>query len=169
MMLKRMLTIAAAAAFILAGIGGVANAAPEDSQTTEATEQKITSEDMLMLQYKRKEPVVSFLLSLLVPGAGQYYNGESGKGTVMLVGSIVGLSMFVAGAEDNIGNWDVDDDDGIGGFGALLWLGGALWSVIDAPIAANRINEQNMQRLQLGAILPTRGNPDVGMFVTMKF
>ena len=40
-------------------------------------------------------------------------------------------------------NHDYDGDDGRGGLGALLFIGVRLWSIIDAPIAANKINNEN--------------------------
>ena len=55
----------------------------------------------------------AFLLSLLLPGAGQFYNGQMWKGVLILA-----LSLTIV-------------------FIPLLWLVG----IIDAPISAIRINQ----------------------------
>jgi TM2 domain-containing membrane protein YozV len=40
---------------------------------------------------KKKEPVLSAVLSFIFAGSGQVYNGELGKGILFLFGTIVGL------------------------------------------------------------------------------
>lgn len=104
--------------------------------------------------YKRKEPAVSFLFSLLIPGGGQYYNGQYGKGAVMTGICIGSLAMIIAGAvetEEWYGNGYYhysNRSDALIGIGAAIYFGNYLWSLIDAPIVSNRINK--MTRIQLG-------------------
>jgi TM2 domain-containing membrane protein YozV len=43
---------------------------------------------------KKKEPVLSAVLSFIFAGSGQVYNGELGKGILFLFGTIVGLFIF---------------------------------------------------------------------------
>jgi len=62
-----------------------------------------------------KSPALAAVLSLIIVGVGQFYNGDSKKGALMLVGAIV------LGAAT----------------GGLLWLGLAIWSAIDAYQVAN--------------------------------
>src|SRR5262245_21046324 len=57
-----------------------------------------------------KNPAVAIILSLLIVGLGQFYNGDAKKGGVMLAAAIVG---------------------GLLTFG-VVWLGMAIWSAIDA-------------------------------------
>jgi len=57
-----------------------------------------------------KSPALAAVLSLIIVGVGQFYNGDSKKGVLMLVGALV------LGAAT----------------GGLLWLGLAIWSAIDA-------------------------------------
>ena len=57
-----------------------------------------------------KNPTLATVLSIVVIGVGQFYNGDVKKGLVMLVGAIVG-SVFTYG---------------------IAWLGVAVWSAIDA-------------------------------------
>lgn len=63
-----------------------------------------------------KSPVVAMILSLLIVGVGQIYNGDYKKGSYMLVGAII---------------------SGIISFG-LLWFVIAIWSAVDAYQVANR-------------------------------
>ncbi len=49
-------------------------------------------------------------------------------------------------SSDNFGsNRDTDNGDWKSIPGYMLLLGGAIWSLIDAPMSANRINRQNRQ------------------------
>jgi TM2 domain-containing membrane protein YozV len=62
-----------------------------------------------------KSPPLAAVLSLLIVGVGQFYNGDSKKGALMLVAAI-----FLGAAT-----------------GGLVWLGLAIWSAIDAYQVAN--------------------------------
>jgi TM2 domain-containing membrane protein YozV len=44
---------------------------------------------------KKKEPVLSAILGFIFAGSGQVYNGELGKGILILVGTVIGLFIFV--------------------------------------------------------------------------
>lgn len=80
---------------------------------------------------KRREPGWSFLMSFLYPGLGQFYNKQAGKGIAMVIGSTVGLTLFIMYADDG-GRW-------LPGLGyAGFWL----WSVIDAPVSSGIINKK---------------------------
>lgn len=57
-----------------------------------------------------KSPIVPALLSLLIPGLGQFINGDNKKGLVMLGGAVI-FGVLTVG---------------------LLWFGIAIWSVVDA-------------------------------------
>ena len=71
---------------------------------------------------RRKDTGVATLLSFFIPGAGQLYNGQIGKGCAFLAVSLVNfLLMFV----------------GIGFFtGLVTWI----WAMVDAHGAAEKIN-----------------------------
>jgi hypothetical protein len=79
-----------------------------------------------------KNPAVSCLLSFLLPGGGQYYNGEITKGAIM-TGVYVGSYVLVLAAEEPTPII----------IGGIAFFGDYLWSIIDAPISANRINKSN--------------------------
>jgi len=71
-----------------------------DTQTASTAGQTVTG----------KNPVLATVLSVIIPGAGQFYNGDHKKGAVMLVIAIV-LGVFTGG---------------------LGWLALIVWAAIDA-------------------------------------
>lgn len=78
----------------------------------------------------KKSATLSWALSFfLLPGLGQFYNGDNGKGAIMLVLGIGGGTMMLA-----------SDDPDVVGYGALIYLGDWIWSFIDAPIRSASIN-----------------------------
>ncbi len=88
-----------------------------------------------------KSPVLAFVASFVITGAGQVYNGEWKKGAVQFVGATAGAVMVLSavGEDETL---DEDDNATLAGIGALVWVGSAVWSLIDAPISANRINRE---------------------------
>ncbi|NTV00303.1 MAG: zinc-ribbon domain-containing protein [Methanoregulaceae archaeon] len=44
---------------------------------------------------RKKEPVLAALLSFIFAGSGQVYNGELGKGILILAGTIIGAFVFL--------------------------------------------------------------------------
>ena len=62
-----------------------------------------------------KSPGIALLLSILITGVGQMYNGQVAKGFLMLIGCVVLWFMFL---------------------GWIIWI----WSAIDAYQEAKRIN-----------------------------
>jgi TM2 domain-containing membrane protein YozV len=85
--------------------------------------------------YRRKSPFLAWFLSWVYPGIGQFYNGRIGKGIAMTTLATGGLGLCIAAFEE--------DNDNLGATGVLITVGTALWSMIDAPISAARINRRN--------------------------
>ena len=75
-----------------------------------------------MNESQPRNPVLAVVLSLILPGAGQIYNGETGKGIAMIVGSIVCLAASALV------------------FPFLILIGIWIWGMIDANTRANEIN-----------------------------
>ncbi|MDR2773171.1 MAG: hypothetical protein LBC19_00260 [Tannerella sp.] len=126
----------------------VATTALDASETSEAETglayEKFDFYDVALAQtdapaYRRKSPFLAWFLSWVYPGIGQFYNGSIGKGITMTALATGGLGCLYAGAEDI----DNGGDGELVGLGALVVVGTALWSMIDAPISAARINRRN--------------------------
>ena len=133
---------------------------------------------------KKKNPMVALGLSFPIIGAGQFYNGQYTKGVIQLGATIVGLGLTLSASGDNQdqpdGNLDVDTDDWMSVPGYLLLFGGAIWSLIDAPRSANRINQQSQissyghlfqldgDRAMLG-MDPVASRKGLGALLTLQF
>ncbi|MBS3652594.1 DUF4339 domain-containing protein [Pseudaminobacter sp. 19-2017] len=77
---------------------------------------------------KAKSAGTALVLSILLCGLGQFYNGQIGKGLLMMV-LCIGLWIVMLG-------WIIN-----------------IWSMIDAYQTAKAMNERYMRRLAAGAIL----------------
>ncbi len=89
----------------------------------------------------RKSSWVAFALSFFViPGAGQAYNGQWGKGGLMLGG--VAVSIGVVFADDCDVFYTANNCGFLTAAGFVGVAGFVLWSWIDAPLAANAINRR---------------------------
>jgi hypothetical protein len=100
--------------------------------------------------YKRKEPYLSLLLSCVYPGIGQFYNGQVAKGIIMTslatAGSVVmGIGLAEMQLSQNSYDYDYDYDEGGAklAMGLLVYSGILIWSIIDAPVSAGKINRRN--------------------------
>ncbi len=64
-----------------------------------------------------KNPAIAAILSLILPGLaiGQFYNGDTKKGLLMLAGSVIAIPLWFTG-----------------GLGSILDFGIWAWSVVDA-------------------------------------
>ena len=112
------------------------------------------------IKAKKKNPWLASGLSLLIPGTGQFYNDQHKKGLPQLGVAIAGAGLMWWAVRDNYESWesyeenpswnpldwiDEDGDDKLFYFGTPLWLGSLVWSVIDANLSANRINQEGEQ------------------------
>ena len=85
-----------------------------------------------------KNPELAGALSVLVPGLGQIYNGEQVKGAIIMAAFLGSIGVCVAA---DIGGTP-------GSISTLGWIGvgmvgtSYLWGIIDAPVAAHRINKE---------------------------
>ena len=132
-----------------------------DDITDEAA--KMAKESMLEMQgqvrVKKKEPWLAFALSLVMPGTGQFYNDQYTKGTVQVSAFAAGAGLVFLGVRDNYKAHQTRADGSVhypwidpeGNNktmalpGGILWACAHVWSVIDAPLSAIRINEQSQQ------------------------
>lgn len=87
--------------------------------------------------YRYKSPGLACVASILIPGLGQVLNEQYLKGGLMFAGAVLTLSYGVNSSGDD------------GGVVALLYLGIYIWSIIDAPVTANRLNREHLLSLNL--------------------
>ena len=87
-----------------------------------------------------KSPWVAFLLSYIIPGGGQIYNGEIIKGLVFtgtfMLGAVIALIPGIGAKSGS--EWPTSSYIGVGIAGIAY-----VWQLVDAPISASRINEEN--------------------------
>jgi ribosomal protein L40E len=100
----------------------------------------------------KKEPVLSWALSFfLLPGLGQFYNGDGGKGAAQLILYTGATVLWVTNVPQTeytylYGGTYIETTSGNEGlFTTGICLAGAtwLWSWIDAPMTASRKNREN--------------------------
>jgi len=116
-----------------------------------------------------KSPWLAFGLSYIFPGIGQFYNGEVVKGLLFLGGITVGAGIIVLGAGD--GEHESSVTKGLVYSGAAIagicWI----WQIIDAPVSASRINEEQRIKLERTEIeiLPELSKAGFGASVKIFF
>ena len=87
------------------------------------------------------------------------YNGELNKGILHFLIVVSGYTLFYFAFEDDVtyseksfhngieinttASADIDNDNGRGVIGFLVGFGTHIWSIVDAPLSANRINRRN--------------------------
>ena len=98
---------------------------------------------------KWRDPVVSTVCSVVIPGGGQAYNGQWRKAGAIVGAELVGWIIFAStleGKGDDEDEFDVPEDkEGTAAVGILIVLGSRLYSIIDAPITSNRINKRHQR------------------------
>ncbi|HEX2209800.1 MAG TPA: hypothetical protein VHG93_19120 [Longimicrobium sp.] len=104
-----------------------------------------------------KDPGTSTLLSVVVPGGGQIYSGETNKGLLLLGGGLGGLMLGVAMSASSVGvscddDFDCRDDTNYApmALGYLAYFGTWVYGIIDADDSAHRMNS----RRGLAQVLP---------------
>lgn len=136
-----------------------------------------------------KSPALAGLLSFVIPGAGQFYNGESSKawvdlgvqvgcGVVAIVGSRVAANAVIKNS--TAGYYVGLALTGLAGVGALV---NEITSIIDAVNSAKKINIANgyayfetekgtllgVSPALVSTSLALNGNPDLNIAPGMKF
>ena len=111
------------------------------------------------------------MLALIVPGGGQIYNEQPEKAVIPIV-SIVGALAINTVSFSNQGFPDLIK-------GLSLLIGGAawIWSIFDAPMTADKINQQRRfghlmefdgDRITLG-VDPVASRNSLGAMVSVRF
>jgi len=128
------------------------NAQTVSSQTAESEGSSFMDANQDTVQMENsKSPALACVLSLvggatILPGLGQHYNGEHKKGWYM--GAI-----WLGGMAAAVGTVGRDNEKTGQAIGIPLILTAWLWSCIDAPLSANKINKRSRQQIAYGHIL----------------
>jgi hypothetical protein len=110
-----------------------------------------------------RDPGTSTLLSLAVPGGGQLYSGETGRGLALLGGGLGGLILGTAMTTNSIGgscDYDAltcsDDTNYVPmAVGYLAFFGTWIYGIIDADDSANRSNvKRGLAQVLAGTVAP---------------
>lgn len=146
----------------------------------------------------RKNPRFAFRMSCFIPGGGQFYNGENGKGALQLGLFIGGLAVAIAQAPryeynvvdyyDDYGYYIGSDtvrsrtggNDAACTAGIVVAAGAWIWSIIDAPVGADNYNRhhgmtlyENPLKNRTLAVEPVlfnaKNQPQSGMQVAYRF
>ena len=91
------------------------------------------------IQKNSKSPWLAFILSAMLPGAGQLYNGDYVK-------AIIQPALFAGGAflASSICFDCSSTDQSAAGIGIGIALLSYLWSIIDAPISASNYSDETL-------------------------
>jgi hypothetical protein len=85
-----------------------------------------------------KDPGTATILSVVIPGGGQFYSGETGKGAVILG---VGMGGLIAGSVIAAGSAETSTAPLL--LGSLAYLGAWVYGIADASASAQRMNTKN--------------------------
>ncbi len=101
--------------------------------------------DPLLYNSQYRSPGLAFLFSFLLSGGGQFYNKEYKKAGIMLGGAVAGWVVYIASVSSY--TYDLDSYSYSAPTLAYIGLAGVLamkvWSMVDAPVSAGKINIRN--------------------------
>lgn len=113
-----------------------------------------------------KDPTAATLFSVVLPGGGQMYAGETGRGFLILAGAFG--SLIVGGA---IAGDDQENEEVGGAIAAIGFLSFWIYGMIDAGDAAHRTNEKRgIEIVELAPyIQPDHEGSKVGLAARVRF
>jgi hypothetical protein len=126
-----------------------------------------------------KDPGTATLFSVVVPGGGQIYSGETQKGLLLMGGGLAGLILGAAMTSSSAGvscddDFSCEDDTNYApaALGYLTYLGTWVYGIIDADDSANRMNaSRGIARALSGNVAPlvASSGGDTSVGVTIRF
>jgi len=124
-----------------------------DYKENDWTQKSLPEIDSLLSQftpppYKPKSPAIACGLSILFPGAGQWYNGQTLKGFICF-GGVAGSGILIVTqiARHSLLSFDPELRER-----HLIWLGlftglsFEIYSIFDAPLYAQKMNEEDRRK-----------------------
>jgi hypothetical protein len=106
-----------------------------------------------------RDPTAAAVRSLVLPGWGQHYNGEGGKGNLFTCGVLAG-ALFAARVVQVGSSTHGQEFERGAGLSVMIATWG--WSIVDAYTSAPHINREN--GYELDALAP---GPDRGVWVVV--
>jgi hypothetical protein len=85
-----------------------------------------------------KDPGTATILSVVIPGGGQFYSGETGKGAMILG---VGMGGLIVGSALTASSNDASATPFL--LGTVAYLGAWVYGIADASESARRMNTKN--------------------------
>lgn len=127
-----------------------------------------------------KDPGTSTLLSVVVPGGGQIYSGETNKGLALLGGGMAGLILGFAMTSSSAGiscddDFNCQDDTNYApaALGYLTYFGTWIYGIIDADDSANRMNARRglaqVLSSDVAPLVAAAGGGGTSVGVTIRF
>ncbi len=129
-----------AAGFLLGALGGGIVGGLIGHSIVSESWQEIYPQNKVRKPLKgEKSPEIAGAMSLFLPGLGQYYNGDPGKGLFQQILFASGIFLAVKGFDENSPKQAI----GVG-----LAIGTTVWSVIDAVKSSKNKNAKLKQKLK---------------------
>jgi hypothetical protein len=94
----------------------------------------------IMKVKKERNPGAAFIMSLFIPGAGQMYNHQVGKGLAIFWSGAIFLTGAIILTNENIVKSNSAKAAGIAL--GVVFLGVYIYNLCDAPITARKINQE---------------------------
>jgi hypothetical protein len=88
----------------------------------------------------------ALLWSLLLTGGGQFYNGDYGLGTGLLLTGLISAPFWI---DATVTCYDIGDQCGVSLGLGVLFFGSKIFSIIEAPAGSRRWNRRNGYALDL--------------------
>lgn len=107
-----------------------------------------------------RDPSTSTIISVLVPGGGHFYSGETTKGAIILGTGVAGLVLGTALTTESVGcdedlNCDTDASFLPMAAGYLVYLGSWVYGIMDASDSADRMNARRGMAIGSVEVQPT--------------
>lgn len=106
----------------------------------EARHTATPSEEPQQLRPGGKSGGTALLWSLLLTGGGQFYNGDYGLGTGLLLTGIISAPFWI---DATVTCYDIGDQCGVSLGLGVLFFGSKIFSIIEAPAGSRRWNRRN--------------------------
>jgi hypothetical protein len=122
---------------------------PKPETKTASSSASVAETAVVKPTYRRKSPGLACGLSCIYPGIGQFYNGQPVKGALFTGIATLSAVVLAVASDETEQNPELytEDDDIYAAIGVatLSYFAVWVWSIIDAPISAKKINRRNAE------------------------